>query len=1002
MSQIKNKFKTGDRVFAKIKGYPYWPATITEVDSSKKLKKYSVKFYGTNEVGVVREVDVCTFKENKSLYGNFKDRNSKFNAAMKEAEKSFNTSFKISNDKNDCDLKESGVISQANSMTEPSVYLSKKPCVTSTPINTQSKSSNSVSATVEINLTKLDKHITDDLNKQIILNDTASCDKQHHKALPPRNTMTLDILGNKWLEDDPINYYYELLSSSVTRNSNIWLMNPMISQAIKCVQDYQHLLYGVNLQEKTHILIPVNDSPAVDKPGGSGSHWSLMLYVAEIKEFFYFDSLGLFNYEHAVKISSNMQNLVSKNSTCKITPISVPKQLNGYDCGIYLIIFSELIIQGIMQGKDSLESLQRLFPDISNSTLILKRAQLAMLYFNPALSLNLSPDTVSQMMIKSPTSTVTHQCSGKAVLNHAPASIPITIMANAASHSGGFTKDKHVSSYTSQKQNCKAKDQWVKVFSHKEKNISQNKPGHPLSITTGHPSTKNGGNHYSSTFNVSLNNRFQPLSATSTNITEEKTPSQNNKESQRGKISKIKKYIKPIQNVYNPKKQAKINFVNKFKLSIYSDSQGRNLTSSIEQLDPYNIQAISSVMPNAGLIQVVEVASQSSLIDDITILIGGTNDTLRGNLQAIYSHLESKLKELSKNKPVIITTIPRRWDKTEKDPIHDEVNLLNLYIKELVYRLDSVYLVDLDSFYRQHYTKHGLHLNTQGKNKMAYEIGKTLLEIPKNATPIRIIETNMNNIIKKYQGDHKTAFAHCISADLLDDKNMSAGIARVFKSKFGRPTRNEFIASHIARQKHYDGVTIYSLVTKGKYFKKPQIPDYDLAFEQFLLDFKKKKLKRLFCSPMGCVRDNISIEHFAAKITHFQQQTGATVYIVTYDEQSHRVLRNGVPFSQFITRLQHAISSYSQQPAATKNTNQSNNPNTNKQPPSIEDMNSFPPLLHHSVCASEVLNGQYSECDKNSVITSQTDDITNGEKSLILTTQSSNFLFHVSQTLKLS
>lgn len=66
-------------------------------------------------------------------------------------------------------------------------------------------------------------------------------------------------------------------------------MNPLISQAIKCVGDYQHLLYNVHLQNKTQILVPVNYSPAVDKPSGSCSHWSLMLYIAERKEFFYFD-----------------------------------------------------------------------------------------------------------------------------------------------------------------------------------------------------------------------------------------------------------------------------------------------------------------------------------------------------------------------------------------------------------------------------------------------------------------------------------------------------------------------------------------------------------------------------------------------------------------------------------------------------------------------------------------------------------------------------------------
>ncbi len=43
----KDTFKVGDFVFAKVKGYRPWPAKIVSVVS----KKYSVYFYGTEEVG---------------------------------------------------------------------------------------------------------------------------------------------------------------------------------------------------------------------------------------------------------------------------------------------------------------------------------------------------------------------------------------------------------------------------------------------------------------------------------------------------------------------------------------------------------------------------------------------------------------------------------------------------------------------------------------------------------------------------------------------------------------------------------------------------------------------------------------------------------------------------------------------------------------------------------------------------------------------------------------
>jgi len=47
-------FKIGDRIFAKLKGYPYWPAKIEESPLSIKEatanKKYQIIFYGTYEM----------------------------------------------------------------------------------------------------------------------------------------------------------------------------------------------------------------------------------------------------------------------------------------------------------------------------------------------------------------------------------------------------------------------------------------------------------------------------------------------------------------------------------------------------------------------------------------------------------------------------------------------------------------------------------------------------------------------------------------------------------------------------------------------------------------------------------------------------------------------------------------------------------------------------------------------------------------------------------------
>ncbi|KAJ3649973.1 hypothetical protein Zmor_021686 [Zophobas morio] len=55
------QFKEGDKVFAKIKGYPAWPAVVL----GKSGKKFNVQFYGTGETGNIKPEDICYYLKNK-------------------------------------------------------------------------------------------------------------------------------------------------------------------------------------------------------------------------------------------------------------------------------------------------------------------------------------------------------------------------------------------------------------------------------------------------------------------------------------------------------------------------------------------------------------------------------------------------------------------------------------------------------------------------------------------------------------------------------------------------------------------------------------------------------------------------------------------------------------------------------------------------------------------------------------------------------------------------
>ncbi|XP_077275361.1 JIL-1 anchoring and stabilizing protein isoform X2 [Temnothorax americanus] len=70
MVRLLKRFFAGDKVFAKVRGYPPWPAKVEKVnDPNSKNARYNVYFYGTGETAVCKVEELYTYAENKEKYG---------------------------------------------------------------------------------------------------------------------------------------------------------------------------------------------------------------------------------------------------------------------------------------------------------------------------------------------------------------------------------------------------------------------------------------------------------------------------------------------------------------------------------------------------------------------------------------------------------------------------------------------------------------------------------------------------------------------------------------------------------------------------------------------------------------------------------------------------------------------------------------------------------------------------------------------------------------------
>lgn len=85
------KFEVGDLVFAKLKGYPPWPAKINQIESiisgGKEKTRYNVYFYGTHQSSILRSGSLFHYDTYAKSIVDKWGRKPKFHEALKELER---------------------------------------------------------------------------------------------------------------------------------------------------------------------------------------------------------------------------------------------------------------------------------------------------------------------------------------------------------------------------------------------------------------------------------------------------------------------------------------------------------------------------------------------------------------------------------------------------------------------------------------------------------------------------------------------------------------------------------------------------------------------------------------------------------------------------------------------------------------------------------------------------------------------------------------------------
>ena len=171
--------------------------------------------------------------------------------------------------------------------------------------------------------------------------------------------------GPHWLNDRIIGFYFEyLFEKEFDSSDKLVFISPEVCQFLKMSrkEELEVFLEPLNLDTKDLIVLAVNNN---DSERSGGSHWSLLMFSKQAREFFHFDSSSGMNYEPARQLASNTHSyLMSKlqyedRYAMRIKEVPVIQQTNGYDCGIHVLCNAKgatrhMLIYGSDDGMEKL------------------------------------------------------------------------------------------------------------------------------------------------------------------------------------------------------------------------------------------------------------------------------------------------------------------------------------------------------------------------------------------------------------------------------------------------------------------------------------------------------------------------------------------------------------------------------------------------------------------------------------------------------------------------
>ena len=172
-----------------------------------------------------------------------------------------------------------------------------------------------------------------------------------------------------------------------------------------------------------------------------------------------------------------------------------------------------------------------------------------------------------------------------------------------------------------------------------------------------------------------------------------------------------------VHTKFKPTLRSRNSVQNKHRIVLIGDSQMRGCSDKLSDILGSSCNTFRVTKSNANLRAItnsINLKDENLRKKDVVIICGGTRDVAKNEVKNGLRTLPEFAK-LTLNTHVIVMCVPHRFDLQPSSCINEEVESFNRKLRKTMKTFSHIHVCSM-STNRDHFTSHGLHLNSQGKN----------------------------------------------------------------------------------------------------------------------------------------------------------------------------------------------------------------------------------------------------------------------------------------------